>query len=216
MTSAPCGHWSDCFADNAPVCGSDGTSYSNQCTLETISCNLPPGESLTMVHEGLCIGSNGSDECPEVCPFNHKPVCGSDGETYSNKCLLEMARCKLPPGESLLIVSEGSCIKAPNRCPEVCPFNHKPVCGSDGETYSNKCLLEMARCKMQGGSLVIVREGACIKASDRCSEVCPFNYAPVCGSDGKTYSNKCNLEVASCKTPPGKSLKLVSEGVCAW
>ena len=36
-----------------------------------------------------------------------------------------------------------------------------------------------------------------------CSRVCPTNYEPVCGSDNKTYSNSCFMEMEKCR---GRSL----------
>ena len=40
---------------------------------------------------------------------------------------------------------------------------------------------------------------------------CPSNYSPVCGSNGRTYSNKCQLARASCGNP---NLQVAHEGTC--
>ena len=32
-----------------------------------------------------------------------------------------------------------------------------------------------------------------------CPQVCTSDYTPVCGTDSKTYSNECAMEVAACK-----------------
>lgn len=45
----------------------------------------------------------------------------------------------------------------------------------------------------------------------KCNRGCPFNWEPQCGSDGKTYSNKCTFEVAQCHD---QSIRLVQEGPC--
>ncbi|KAF0706637.1 Aste57867_6721 [Aphanomyces stellatus] len=44
-----------------------------------------------------------------------------------------------------------------------------------------------------------------------CPQACTREFKPVCGSDAKTYSNKCLLDIASCAD---KTLSLVSTGPC--
>merc|ERR1712025_36174 len=106
-------------------------------------------------------------ECPDVC---EKPchrlgralswVCGSDGRDYANECLFEIAACKValdPHAEPLEIVGEGRCMGNDNGLggweeieePEckTCNKKYDPVCGSDGNTYSNKCVLDQKNCQ---------------------------------------------------------------------
>ena len=44
-----------------------------------------------------------------MCPRNYKPVCGSDGITYSNACVLECTKCKENP--DLTVAYQGECKK---------------------------------------------------------------------------------------------------------
>merc|ERR1711981_381532 len=46
--------------------------------------------------------------CPDICPLNHDPVCGSDGETYANDCALTVWKCNHGPSD-LKIVHGGKC-----------------------------------------------------------------------------------------------------------
>ena len=46
-------------------------------------------------------------ECDGPCTYQYDPICGSDGETYSNPCLFEREKCKDP---SLTLQHAGECI----------------------------------------------------------------------------------------------------------
>merc|ERR1719391_1504619 len=59
-------------------------------------------------------------------------------------------------------------------------------------------------------------EGDCDNDDDCCQRDCPSictsEYNPVCGSDGKTHINKCELEKATCTS--GGKIKLQHDGEC--
>jgi hypothetical protein len=64
------------------ACGSRGLGF---CAEEQF-CNFPLGADC-----GRSDAPGQCDSIPEVCPFIFNPVCGCDGETYSNDCIAHSA-----------------------------------------------------------------------------------------------------------------------------
>ncbi|XP_075457046.1 serine protease inhibitor Kazal-type 6-like isoform X4 [Ascaphus truei] len=79
-----------CATEHFPVCGTDHVTYGNQCTL----CDkiLTTGAKIGIKHQGKC-SALVEDQCFQYkrgrpCTKIYKPVCGTNGKSYSNLCVL--------------------------------------------------------------------------------------------------------------------------------
>ena len=116
---------------------------------------------------GPCSKPPPTSNCNLICTSIHEPVCGTDGRTYNNQCALDIAICKASAENKKLELVHGGTCKPPQPPPTYCGMRcsmiRKPVCGSNGKTYGNKCLLDMAKCEAnpKNEKLELKHEGPC-------------------------------------------------------
>ncbi|XP_047025753.1 agrin-like [Helicoverpa zea] len=185
-----------CPLEFSPVCASDGKTYSNECQMHRESCRAR--KQLKIIFKGQC--SSGVNPCAEV-ECRHGAECRVEG---------------------------GGAVCA---CPPPCEPVLRPVCGSDSRTHDSECELRRAAC-LVGRELRVLHAGACGSNGVCADRVCPHGgecvatggrgvcrcprcsneFAPVCGSDGISYGNRCKLQLEACRHR--RDVQVLYDGPC--
>lgn len=197
-----------CTADENPVCGCDGKTYSNACAAASASMNIAAEGSCEgscetsadctgqVCDAGTCVDAcTTNEECGE--DFCTEGICGA-AVTVCN----ETSACSV--GDFCYLGTQDACGSADGMCqtiPEVCTAEVAPVCGCDNVTYINPCAAAAA-----GSNVASLGEcpRACTKDAECLSgEVCENSICvPGPGSCGGRIGDTCAAD-QFCNIPEG-------------
>ena len=202
-----------CLPEVKTVCGSDGYDYTNECELQRHACMLNRKIEIVARHScselsadpcsvtscssyaectrSVMNPSTAECACSFVCEPIFKPICGKDNfgnyVQFDNECELRLSACQLQ--KKLELFFYGPCSKLPD--------DYKTKCFGVTCDIGKECSLNNSN------------EPTCI-----CAESCSgFDYEPICASNGRTYTNICELERSACSNNDSE-LKKISGGPC--
>ncbi|KAL4648416.1 agrin-like isoform X1 [Arapaima gigas] len=187
-----------CPAVVAPVCGSDSSTYSNECELNKAQCIeqrrikvvrkdpcvslKDPCSEVTCSYGSTCVLSSDGQSAKCVCPVScegqaQQVVCGSDGNDYTSECELNKHACAKQT--NIRKQFSGPCD----------PCNQNNMSGA---------------CRVEPGT----RRMVTLSSPDSC----PPEGEPFCASDGHMYSSDCQMHrLALLK---GVTLRKLYSGPC--
>ncbi|CAE1274765.1 unnamed protein product [Acanthosepion pharaonis] len=156
-----------CAADFEPLCASNGQIYTNECEMKKDAC-LKKTE-LYIVNNGPCDEISGSGL---VDGSGSGSICDETSCKFGGTCEL----------------SEGSTYRC--TCKNSCDAIRSLVCGSDGRTYSNECMMKLESCHQQREiSSVSIENCEDLEEEEPCDGNMPL-VNPLTGQEYNCFNNK--------------------------
>ncbi|XP_033120073.1 ovoinhibitor-like [Anneissia japonica] len=171
------------------VCGTDGKTYLNKCSLLKVACAGGNSSNLDIEYEGECrsldvtVSPEGegnttmeplptpkrsqemttADPCANpTCEVVWQPVCANDGKTYPSQCVVD--NINLCSGITITVLYNGECVKSTtaSKCPTCPPLQLDPVCGTDNISYPSRCIIQKYNCE-SNMDIEVAYEGECLR-----------------------------------------------------
>lgn len=219
-----------CTREFSPICATNGVTYQNGCLFD---CAKQQNVNLCIRSYGQCIQISVFNvpimetvkTC--ACPYylQSYPVCGSDGRIYSNQCEFN---CAKKFNGNLQAMQGNQCVgnqqlqPQPSFTQAFAPSSQTfgppsqqfapstPQIPPLQPTQTQQFFPPFAPSQPQLPQLPPPQPlPPQVNTINGCA--CPFNFDPVCGNDGKTYSNECEF---NCAKTFNANLQLVSRGKC--
>lgn len=233
-----CVDFGDCCSDADDVCGIEPLPVEGQSCGGKASPKCDAGEFCMWQPEDICGASDHLGECvaqPQICNKHFDPVCGCDGQTYSNAChaaaagtsIASEAACDVPKfcgGFGNLACGEGEqCVDDPN---DGCdPMGGGADCGGI-------CVEGLSTCgPIENDYVTELAEIQACTSADDCGQVlagtscgCTRNLVARLDADladleeirAKAEANECSVGgISTCDCPAVDGFACES-GVCSW
>ncbi|CAG2111584.1 unnamed protein product [Medioppia subpectinata] len=216
------------------VCGQNHKSYASECELNADECReraFIGVRGTGLCPEDHCLPNTCSQPfaqclptqqgfrcfCPQCPQSTETAVCASNGRLYESECHVRRDACLLE--RDLRVVRSGDCGQ---QCAQKCVFGAKClsgkcvcdercqrsvawICGTDGISYENECLLRRQSCHLSV-EIRVKHSGSCDETSDKverqsleCEKCEDKRFEPICANDGNTYNNECQMGRSACE-----------------